>query len=174
MTATQRGFTVWFTGLPCSGKTTLATSLVRALAARGIFPRLLDGDTLRRSISPDLGFSKADREMHNRRVILLALSLTAGGAPAIVSLVSPYRSMRAFARERLAPFTEIYLRCALDVCEARDVKGMYRRARKGEIAHFTGVSDVYEEPEAPELVLDTDRMEPAECLEKIIKSLPVL
>ncbi len=161
-------FAIWFTGLPCSGKTTLAELLCLELEARGFYPQALDGDVLRRVLSPDLAFSRSDREEHGRRVTLLAASFLKEGRIPVVSLVSPYRSIRDFARQHLAGFVEIYTDCPLSVCEARDVKGMYRLARKGKIDRFTGISDDYEPPLNPDLVLRTDRLSPAECIRRTL------
>lgn len=162
------GFAVWLTGLPCSGKTTLAEALHKELQGRGWSPEVLDGDILRRTLSPDLSYSPNDRRAHVKRVTALAQSYVESGSPAIVALISPYRAMREEAKEQIQPFVEVYVNCPLDVCEARDVKGQYRRARGGEIEAFTGISSPYEEPERPDVVVDTDIMSVSSCLGRIL------
>jgi adenylylsulfate kinase len=149
--------TLWLTGLPCAGKSTLAAALQRDLAGRGRALRVLDGDELRRGLCRDLGFSDADRSENIRRVAEVAALFNAVGVPAVVALVSPRRGDREMARGLIGAtrFREVYLSTALAVCEARDVKGMYARARRGELAHFTGVDAPYEPPPAPDLTLDT-------------------
>lgn len=166
--AFRRGFTVWLTGLPCSGKTTLAKLLCQKLEALGQAPEMLDGDDLRQSLSPDLGFTRKDREEHCRRVMGAVSSLTDEGRPVVTALVSPYRSIREEARRRLSPFVEVYLDCPLNICESRDVKGMYRLARNGQIRRFTGISDDYEPPQAAEVVLQTGRDRADDCVQKIL------
>jgi adenylyl-sulfate kinase len=165
------GFAVWFTGLPCSGKTTLATALRKELGRRGLQAHLLDGDVLRQSLSADLGFSKDDREAHVRRVVSLASSLMGHDAPVIAALISPYRSMREYTRNHIGSFIEVYLRCPLEVCESRDTKGLYRLARQEKLKDFTGISGEYEPPFFPEIVLDTDRMDEKTCVGIILKYL---
>lgn len=149
------GFALWITGLPCSGKTTLAQAVHQRLTALGVGGYFFDGDVLRKNLSSDLGFTKPERETHIRRVVAMAAPLVAH-SPVIFSLISPYRHMRAYARENLAPFFEVYLRCPVATCEKRDVKGMYRLARAGKLENFTGVSAEYEEPHSPEITLDTE------------------
>src|SRR5262245_21229579 len=118
----NKGFVIWLTGLPCSGKTTLANALEEELRRRGHFPNVLDGDALRRTISADLGYSPEDRKTHVEGVTTLARSVADAGFPAIVALISPYRSMREKARKEIGAFVEVYVRCPLNVCESRDVK----------------------------------------------------
>ncbi len=165
------GATLWFTGLPCAGKTTLARAVGKALLLRGHAVELLDGDAVRKNLSSTLGFSKKDRMANVARVAFMAEVLTRQGVMTLVSLVSPYRSMRADARRGIGSFIEIYVCCPLRVCEKRDVKGMYRLARQGKISRFTGVSDPYEEPLKPEIILDTDRMRVGECVETVLNHL---
>lgn len=161
------GFTLWFTGLPCSGKTTLSDAVEKQLRASGHRVEHLDGDVVRKNLSKDLGFSKEDRAANIDRVAFVASLLTRNGVATLVSFVSPYRQMRDAARGVIRPFIEVYVRCPLEVCEKRDVKGMYRLAREGKIPAFTGVSDPYEEPLNPEMVLDTDKMPLDECVQRV-------
>ena len=167
----RAGFTLWFTGLPCSGKTTLSTAVEKKLRRQKIKVEHLDGDAVRKKFGGDLGYSKKDRELNVKRVAMAASLLTQNGVATLVSLISPYESMRQNARSLIHPFIEIYLRCPLRVCEKRDRKNMYRLAREGKIENFTGVSDPYEEPSNPELVLDTDVTGVENCVEKILKCL---
>lgn len=164
-------FALWFTGLPCSGKTTLASALQKELRARGLETEWLDGDELRKKISGDLGFSKEDRQKHTLRVGELALRLQESGKAVLVSLISPYRETRQKAQNSLTDPLEIYVYCPLEICEKRDVKGMYRLAREGKIAHFTGVSDPYEEPLSPWLTVRTEQGDGASGVRQILEKL---
>jgi adenylylsulfate kinase len=157
----QKGVTLWFTGLPSSGKSAIADRLNDILKDRGYRAERLDGDIVRQDLTRDLGFSRADREENVRRVAFVARLLTRNDVFVLCSFVSPYREMRDRARRAIGSFLEIYVKCPLEVCAARDVKGMYKKARAGEIREFTGVSDPYEEPLRPDLVVETDR-EPLE------------
>ena len=152
-----RGLTVWFTGLSGSGKSSVAVELERLLVASGRPAYRLDGDNLRHGLNSDLGFGPDDRAENARRVNEVAQLLADGGTIAIVSLVSPYRADREVARQSHTaadlPFIEVFVDTPLEVCEERDVKGMYARARAGEIADFTGISAPYEAPQAPDLLL---------------------
>lgn len=171
---TKKGFTVWFTGLPCSGKTSLAEALEAELKSRGEAVERLDGDVVRQGLSKDLGFSKEDRRKNLERVTYVAQLLSRNGVAAIVAFVSPYRSMRDAARGAIERFAEVYVRCPLEVCEKRDVKGMYKKARSGEIADFTGVSDPYEPPSSAEITVDTDREDVAACVSRVVAHLESL
>jgi adenylylsulfate kinase len=151
----MKGVTVWFTGLPCSGKTTLALKLNAELKKRGFNPEELDGDITRKYLSKGLGFSKEDRDENIRRVGFVCSLLTKHGAVTTAAFVSPYRSIRAEIRAMIGDFIEVYVRCSLDKCIERDVKGMYKKALAGEIPNFTGVSDPYEEPLNPEITVHT-------------------
>jgi adenylylsulfate kinase len=145
-------FVLWMTGLPCSGK----TSIARALQLKIPNLALLDGDELREWLSPK-DFTREGRNEHNRKVAYLARLLAKHNVPVCVSLISPFRENRETARKIIGRnFVEVYVRCPLDICESRDVKGMYKKARKNEISNFTGVSDPYEAPDAPELIVDTE------------------
>src|SRR5580765_6610986 len=145
---------IWFTGLSGSGKSTVAEWVAARLRDRGVAVESLDGDRLR-SVFPDTGFAKADRDAHIRRVGFLASRLEHHGVTVVASFVSPYRESRDFVRSLCRHFVEIHVSTPLDECERRDVKGLYARARRGEIRNFTGIDDPFEVPEHPELVLDT-------------------
>ena len=153
----QKGVTLWFTGLPSSGKSAIADRLYEILKDRGYRAERLDGDIVRQDLTRDLGFSRADREENIRRVAFVAKLLTRNEIFVLCSFVSPYREMRDRARRTVGSFLEVYVKCPLEVCIERDVKGMYGKARAGEIKGFTGVSDPYEEPLRPDLVLETDK-----------------
>jgi len=165
------GFCVWLTGLPCAGKTSIARQLAPVLSGRGLDVELLDGDEVRRQLSPDLGFDRASREVHADRVAYLAGVLVRHGVVPIVALISPYASSRARAREEIGRFAEVYVATPLEVCEARDAKGLYRRARAGEIRGFTGVDDPYEPPERAEIRIDTVGRSPGECARQVADGL---
>ena len=164
----HRGLTVWFTGLPCSGKTTVAVRLAEKLGNMGIKAQRLDGDVVRQSLTKDLGFSKEDRDKNIERVTFVAEVLTKNSVVNLVSFISPYIKKRAEARARIKEFIEVYVNCPLEVCEKRDVKGMYKKARAGQIKEFTGVDDPYEEPTKPEIVLHTDKETVEESVDKVI------
>ncbi len=164
----MKGVTVWFTGLPCSGKTTLALKLNAELKKRGYIPEELDGDITRKYLSKGLGFSKEDRDENIRRVGFVCSLLTRQGAVTTAAFVSPYRSIRAEIRAMIGDFIEVYVKCNLDKCIERDVKGMYKKAIAGEIKNFTGISDPFEEPENPELIVETDKESEEACVQKII------
>lgn len=165
------GFVVWLTGIPASGKTTLATLLARSLHDRGHRVEILDGDEIRKGLSRGLGFSRADREEHNRRVIFVAKLLARHGVATIVPLISPYRAIRAEARRELPHFVEVWIRCPLDEAIRRDPKGLYRKALAGEITDLTGLQDPYEPPDAPELIVDTDREDANRCVARILETI---
>jgi adenylyl-sulfate kinase len=162
----RTGLTVWLTGLPGSGKTTSATFLLEQLASRGIFTASLDGDVVRAGVSSDLGFSAQDRDENVRRTGEVALLLASQGAVVVVGLVSPRRAARDSVRQRHdehgVRYLEVHVAAPLDVCEARDPKALYRKAREGTLANMTGIDGAYEPPEAPELVLATDKLSPEE------------
>jgi adenylylsulfate kinase len=170
----SRGVTVWFTGLPCSGKTAVADRVAEMLRARGYRVERLDGDIVRQSLTRDLGYSREDRNENIRRVTFVAKLLTRNGVIVLTSFISPYRDIRAYARQEIGEFIEVYTKCPLEVCIQRDVKGMYQKALRGEIKEFTGISDPYEEPLNPELVLETDRESLEESVGKVIAKLKEL
>ena len=170
----MKGVTIWFTGLPCSGKTTLALKLSAELRKRGIHCEDLDGDITRKYLSKGLGFSKEDRDENIRRVGFVCSLLTKHGAVTTAAFVSPYRSIRAEIREMIGDFVEVYVKCSLEKCIERDVKGMYKKAIAGEIKNFTGISDPFEEPEKPELVIESDKESEDESLQKLLVKLEEL
>jgi adenylylsulfate kinase len=161
---------VWFTGLSGSGKSTVADWVAKELQGRGLPVERLDGDTVRQ-IFPSTGFTRKDREEHIRRVGYLAGKLEANGVFVVTSFVSPYAEGRRFVRENTRSFIEVYVATPLEECERRDTKGLYARARRGEIENFTGVNDPYEPPESPEVTLDTTRETVEESGRKVLAAL---
>ena len=171
------GFTLWFTGLSGSGKTTIAHLVGPELDARGLVVEYLDGDTVRTHLSKGLGFTKEDRDTHIERVGWVASRLTRQGGVVIAAAISPYEETRQKARtlvDDVGTFVEVYVKASVDACARRDVKGLYEKAFKGEITEFTGVSDPYEEPSSPELVLDTELLEPEESAAAVVAKLEEL
>ncbi|MBN2199574.1 MAG: adenylyl-sulfate kinase [Candidatus Aminicenantes bacterium] len=164
----QKGVTLWFTGLPCSGKSAVADVVAERLRASSLKVERLDGDVVRQDLTRDLGFSKADRDENIRRVTFVSKLLTRNGVAVLTSFISPFREMRDRARREIGNFMEIYVKCPVEVCMKRDVKGMYQKALRGEIKEFTGVSDPYEEPERPELVLETDKETLEESVNRVL------
>jgi len=158
---------LWFTGLSGSGKSTIAGRVHQELVRRGVDVEYIDGDALR-EVFPNTGFTRADREEHLRRTGYLASRLAAHGVTVVASLVSPYRDSREFVRKLCPDFLEIYVATPLEECERRDVKGLYARARRGQIQNFTGIDDPYEPPESPELTLDTRTLSVDECTAKVL------
>lgn len=167
----QQGFCIWLTGLPSAGKTTIAREVERRLRERGVHTELLDGDEVRRGLSSDLGFDRKSREMHASRVTFVARVLARNNVVPLVALISPYRQSRALARKEIGAFVEVYVSTPLNVCEERDVKGLYRKARMGEIHDMTGVDDPYEPPVSPEIVVDTLGQNPGESAEFLLAEL---
>jgi len=168
----ERGFVVWFTGLPGSGKTTIARRVEKALRAMGWRVELLDGDEVRRRLDPEIGFSREDREIHIRRVAYVSHLLARNGVAVLVSLVSPYISSRKRARKIVGErFLEVWVKCSLETCIKRDPKGLYKRALAGEITNMTGIQDPYEEPPNPDVTVDTERDDPEEGAEKVLQKL---
>jgi adenylylsulfate kinase len=152
----RQGVTVWFTGLPCAGKTTASRAVASQLSAYGLPVELLDADALRLTISRGLGFSKEDRDENVRRIGFVCGLLARHGVVVLVSAIAPYREVRAEIRARLGRFVEVYVNAPLAVCEKRDVKGLYRHARSGELHGLTGVDAPYEPPESPDVECRTD------------------
>ena len=169
-----RGVTIWFTGLPCSGKTTIADRVAEVLREKGHKVERLDGDIVRKGLTSDLGFSKEDRDENIKRVTFVAKLLTRNGVKVLATFVSPYIERRRKSREEIGEFMEVYVRCSVEECIRRDVKGMYRKALAGEITGFTGVDDPYEEPPNPELTLDTDRETVEESVQKVLEKMESL
>ncbi|MBI2424875.1 MAG: adenylyl-sulfate kinase [Candidatus Hydrogenedentes bacterium] len=165
----HRGAVLWFTGYSGSGKSTVANATASKLHERGKHTYLLDGDNVRLGLNRDLGFSAGDREENIRRIGEVAQLFADAGLIVLTAFISPYRADRARVRETVgAGFVEVYVRCDLAVCEARDPKGLYRKARAGEIGDFTGITSPYEEPERPELIVDTTAQDPALCADAIV------
>jgi len=171
---TSPGFTIWFTGLSGAGKSTLARALETALSERQRHVEVLDGDEVRENLSKGLGFSKEDRDTNIRRIAYVARLVSRSGGVAITAAISPYRSVRDEARDLIGNFVEVFVRCPLDVLVKRDVKGLYAKALRGEIKQFTGVSDPYEEPLSPEVVVETDVESIEESCRKILNKLEAL
>lgn len=168
--ADRRGLTVWFTGLSGAGKTTLCRSVQAELLARGFPVEVLDGDSVRQYLCSDLGFSEDDRRENIKRIAYVAQLLTRNGVVVLVAAISPYRNSREAARASIGNFLEVFVNAPLPVCEARDPKGLYRRARAGALLKFTGIDDPYEAPDMPEVECHTDRESVAESAEKVIAS----
>ncbi len=171
----QKGFTVWFTGLSGSGKSTIAEKLYHELKARGMKTEILDGDVVRQNLSKGLGFSKEDRDTNILRIGFVAEMLTRNGVAAICCPISPYKETRDAVRAQIGEFVEVYVHATLDeLAQNRDPKGLYKKAIAGEITGFTGVDDPYEVPEHPELVVDTMVQEPVESLQAVLDKLAEL
>jgi adenylylsulfate kinase len=165
--AVRRAPTVWFTGLPSAGKTTIARLLGQRLNRAAHKVELLDGDAMRECISNDLAFSAADRNENIRRIGFIAELLARNGIIVLVAAVSPYREARNKMREFLGDFVEVYVNAPLHICEQRDTKGLYRRARAGELPSFTGINDPYEPPVRPEIECRTDLEDPEKCVRTV-------
>src|SRR5687767_6161237 len=173
--ANDKGFTLWFTGLSGAGKTTISKLVEDELRNRGSRLEILDGDVVRENLSKGLGFSKEDRDTNIRRIAFVANLLSRNGVPVITAAISPYKDIRNEAREMMGDrFVEAYVKVSLEEAERRDVKGLYAKARSGEIKEFTGISDPYEPPENPELVIETEDETPQESARKILAYLEKL
>ncbi|MGA3323637.1 MAG: adenylyl-sulfate kinase [Terriglobia bacterium] len=172
--ANDAGAVLWFTGLPCSGKSTLAEFVALELKRRGCDVEILDGDLIRRHLGPDLGFSKEDRDENVRRVGFVCHLLARHGTIALAALVSPYRAARQEVRAQGGQFVEVYVKASPTTCRRRDVKGMYKRAARGEIRNFTGVDDPYEPPLDAEIEVDTETEGPVGSAAQIIVRLEQL
>ena len=169
----QKGCVLWFTGLPSSGKSTLANEVAHLLHQRGHLTYVLDGDNIRHGLNKDLGFSPEDREENIRRIGEVAKLFADAGVIALTAFVSPYRKDRNRARSLLEDgrFIEVYVNCPVQVCESRDPKGLYKKAKAGEIPQFTGISAPYEPPENPEIEVRTDEMSVSEAAQAVIRYL---
>jgi adenylylsulfate kinase len=167
----ERGFTLWFTGLSGAGKTTISEIVEHELRERGRHVEVLDGDIVRTNLSKGLTFSRDDRNINVLRIGFVANLLTRNGVGVIVSAISPYKEARDQVRRRIVDFVEVFVDAPLEVCAERDVKGLYKKAFAGEIDQFTGVSDPYEPPNAPDLILKTEEETPAESARKVIEKL---
>lgn len=168
------GFTIWFTGLSGAGKSTLARAIERHLKAIDRNVEVLDGDIVRTHLSKGLGFSREDRNTNIQRIAFVCNLLTRNGVVSIAAAISPYREAREWARKEIGNFVEVYVKCPLEVCRQRDVKGLYKLADEGKIRGFTGVDDPYEEPEHPELVIETDKEAVEESVTRIFARLEEL
>ena len=164
---THQGFTLWFTGLSGAGKSTIAGIIEKRLREAGAKVEVLDGDVVRENLSKGLGFSKEDRDTNIRRIGFVCELLARNGVIAIVAAISPYRAVRDELRSRIRNFVEIYVECPLEVVAGRDVKGLYKKAKAGEIGQFTGISDPYEAPANPEIVLHSDCENPDQSADKV-------
>lgn len=167
----QQGVTLWFTGLSGAGKTTLCKAVAEVLRSQGYKLEVFDGDIVRQNLSKDLGFSKADRDENIRRIGWLSQLLTRNGVIVLVSAISPYREIREEVRQSIGNFIEIYVNAPLEVCESRDVKGLYQKARAGKIKGFTGIDDPYEPPLNPEIECQTNLETIPDCVTKILNQL---
>lgn len=169
----QRGVTLWFTGLSGSGKSTIAIALERYLSSRGHLCRILDGDNIRCGINSDLGFSESDRRENIRRIAEVCKLFTSTGVITLAAFVSPTHDLRRMAAEIIGrdDFVEIYVSTPIEECERRDVKGLYAKAQRGEIADFTGVSAPFEAPDAADIVIDTSNIGIEECVRQIMERL---
>lgn len=169
----QTGLVVWFTGLSGAGKSTIAVAVERRLYEMGRLVYRLDGDNIRHGLNADLGFAAADRDENIRRTTEVAALFKDAGLITLVSFIAPYRRMRELARKKAgaAGFIEVYVKADLETCEKRDPKGLYQKARRGEIPVFTGISDPYEEPLNPELILDTDRLTVEQARDAVLEQI---
>jgi len=165
------GFVLWFTGLPCSGKTTVADAVADRLKEAGLKVERLDGDIVRQGLTKDLGFTKKDRDKNIERVTFVAKLLSRNQVATLVSFVSPYIKARQHARENTTNFIEVYVNCSIETCKMRDVKGMYAKAMRGEISDFTGIDDPFEEPINPEVTIYTEKEALRESVGKVLNFL---
>jgi adenylylsulfate kinase len=174
MNRQQRGATVWFTGLSGAGKTTIARSVMQELQTTHPRVEILDGDEIRQNLCKGLGFSDADRMENIRRIGFVANLLTRNGVIVLVSAISPHREIRRELKQNIGDFIEVYVNAPLDICEQRDVKGLYQKARAGSIANFTGIGSAYEVPFHPDLECQTDRETVAQSSQKVLDRLAEL
>jgi|SRR5579872_2929204 len=172
--ANNTGFTIWFTGLSGSGKSTLSDIIEQRLKERGRNVEVLDGDIVRTHLSKGLGFSREDRDTNIKRIAFVCGLLTRNGVICISAAIAPYSEAREWARKEIGSFVEVYVKCPLSVCRERDVKGLYKLVDEGKIKNFTGVDDPYEEPEHPDLVIETDKETIEESVARIFAKLEEL
>ena len=170
----DKGFTIWFTGLSGAGKSTLAEALAQRLKERGQRVEILDGDGVRTHLSKGLGYSREDRDTNIKRIAFVCALLTRNGVVCISAAISPYREAREWAQREIGNFVEVYVKCPLEVCRQRDVKGLYKLVDEGKIQHFTGVDDPYEEPEHPDLVVETNKQLVEDSVAHILAKLAAL
>ncbi|MDP5018460.1 MAG: adenylyl-sulfate kinase [Dolichospermum sp.] len=164
----HQGTIIWLTGLSGAGKTTIASSVSQELQRRGCRVELLDGDVVRTNLSQGLGFSKEDRDINVRRIGFVANLLSRNGIIAIIAAISPYREIREELKQTTTNFVEVYVQAPLTVCESRDIKGLYAKARAGQIQNFTGISDPYEEPLNPDIICITDKFTVEQCVSQVV------
>jgi adenylylsulfate kinase len=167
----KTGFTLWFTGLSGAGKSTLSEAIAQRIQQHGRNVEILDGDIVRTHLSKGLGFSREDRDTNIKRIAFVCSLLTRNGVICISAAIAPYREAREWARQEIGNFVEVYVKCPIDVCRERDVKGLYKLVDEGKIKNFTGVDDPYEEPEHPELVVETDKETLDESVQRILTKL---
>jgi adenylylsulfate kinase len=170
----NQGFTIWFTGLSGSGKSTLSEIIEQRLRARGRNIEVLDGDIVRTHLSKGLGFSREDRDTNIKRIAFVCGLLTRNGVICISAAIAPYREAREWARKEIGNFVEVYVKCPIEVCRQRDVKGLYKLVDEGKLKGFTGVDDPYEEPEHPELIVETSKETVEESISRIFAKLEEL
>jgi adenylylsulfate kinase len=170
----NQGFTIWFTGLSGSGKSTLSELIEQRLRARGRNVEVLDGDIVRTHLSKGLGFSREDRDTNIKRIAFVCSLLTRNGVICISAAIAPYREAREWAGKEIGSFVEVYVKCPIEVCRQRDVKGLYKLVDEGKIKGFTGVDDPYEEPEHPELIVETNKETVEESVNRIFAKLEEL
>ncbi len=167
----DKGFVIWFTGVPASGKSTAANGVALALRERGVKVEVLDADIVRRELSPDLGFEKKDRDLNTKRLTFVGKLLSRNGVACLIAASASYREFRDRARNEIENFVECWVKCPTEVCQQRDPKGLYARAARGEISNVEGIHQPYEEPLNPEVVLETDKESPEECVAKVMATL---
>jgi len=167
----KQGFVLWLTGLPGSGKTTIARNLEPKLRKMDWPVEILDGDEIRQNLSKGLGFSREDRETHLKRAAYVAKLLSRNGVAVIAAFISPYRNVREYAKKETTNFIEVFVKCSLQICAQRDPKGLYKKASTGEIKNLTGPQDLYEEPLTPDLVVETDKQTVEESVNLILEKL---
>ena len=164
----QKGVTVWFTGLSGAGKTTISKIVEKKLHALNLQTELLDGDQVREQLTSDLGYSFEDRMQNIQRVAYVANLLTKHHVIVLAAFISPYKVMREYCRQNIGSYVEVYVKCPIEECIRRDVKGLYKKALDGQMKNFTGISDTFEEPAHPEITVETNKSSPEQCAEQII------